>query len=106
MDQEKYIVERWAGPTSPDADELRQIMIDQGYRVFEWTDSPGISYPLHHHDNDQSHWILSGTLELDVEGFGTVRLDAGDRDFMSAKTYHSARVIGDEPVVYLIGEGD
>ena len=28
----------------------------------------------------------------------------GDRDFMPAGTYHSARVAGDEPVMYLVGE--
>lgn len=31
-------------------------------------------------------------------------LEAGDRDFMPAETYHSARVIGDEAVLYLVGE--
>jgi hypothetical protein len=43
-------------------------------------------------------------LELQVEGVGAVTLNPGDRDFMPAGTYHSARVIGNQPVVYLIGE--
>ncbi len=54
--------------------------------------------------DDQSHWIVSGQFELTIENFGTVLLEAGDRDFMPAETYHSARVIGEEPVIYLIGE--
>jgi len=56
------------------------------------------------HADDQSHWVVSGRLELMVEGYGTFVLEAGDRDFMPAGTYHSARVLGDEPVLYLIGE--
>jgi quercetin dioxygenase-like cupin family protein len=48
--------------------------------------------------------VISGTLELTVEKFGTFILEKGDRDLMPAGTYHSARVIGDEPVIYLIGE--
>jgi len=50
----------------------------------------------------QSHWIISGELELQV-GQETYRLRAGDRDFLPANTIHSAFVPGDEAVVYLIG---
>jgi mannose-6-phosphate isomerase-like protein (cupin superfamily) len=78
-------------------------MENDGFSVYEWSDSPGATYSTHMHDNDQSHWIVSGTLELDVAGYGIVQLSPGDRDFMPAGTDHAARVIGDEPVVYLIG---
>jgi quercetin dioxygenase-like cupin family protein len=60
-------------------------------------------YGNHIHDEDQTHWILSGSLELTVERVGTFELNPGDRDFMPARTYHTARVIGDEPVMYLVG---
>lgn len=78
-------------------------MESEGYRVFQWSDPPGATYSRHAHGNDQSHWIVAGTLELDVAGCGIVRLSRGDRDFMPANTEHAAAVIGDEPVVYLIG---
>ena len=55
------------------------------------------------HDEEQAHWILSGTLEITVERVGTFELKAGDRDFMPARAYHSARVVGEEPVMYLVG---
>ena len=42
--------------------------------------------------------------QLTIERDGTVVLKAGDRDFMPAGTYHSARVVSEEPVVYLVGE--
>lgn len=98
-----YRIERWNRPETPVADELMKRMSDEGYNVFQWTDAPGAVYTEHDHGDDQSHWIISGTLELNVRGHGAVVLKTGDRDFMPAGTVHSARVIGDEEVVYLIG---
>lgn len=79
-------------------------MESEGYSVYQWSDRAGAIYSEHSHSNDQSHWVISGSLELTVKYIGTFILNAGDRDFMPANTYHSARVIGDESVVYLIGE--
>lgn len=95
-------VERWAGGGSPQAADLRQRLQAEGYSVFQWSDAPGTKYGPHCHPEDQSHWIVSGELELRVEG-ETYNLRAGDRDFLPANTIHSAFVPGDEPVVYLIG---
>ncbi|MEZ5427154.1 MAG: cupin domain-containing protein [Pyrinomonadaceae bacterium] len=100
----EYRVKRWSEIYEPNAAMLRYILANEGYRVFQWCDQPDRSYAQHSHAEDQSHWIISGSLELTVENFGTVVLEAGDRDFMPAGTYHSARVIGEEPVIYLIGE--
>ena len=98
-----YKVEKWKDDNAPDPATLRRILISEGYSVFQWTDEPGAVYGVHSHGNDQSHWIISGTLELNVEGAGKFLLMAGDRDFMPAGTDHSAKVVGNEPVVYLIG---
>ena len=99
----KYKVERWNHESPPDAAELRSRMESEGFSVLEWTDQPGAIYPDHTHSDYQSHWILTGTLVLLVEGRGEVTLNAGDRDFMPAGTRHSATVSGGEPVHYLIG---
>lgn len=99
----EYRVERWQQLYAPNSAELRHSMSVEGYQVFQWCDQPGAEYGSHKHDEDQSHWIISGSLELSVERVGVFVLAAGDRDFMPAGTYHSARVIGDEPVMYLIG---
>jgi mannose-6-phosphate isomerase-like protein (cupin superfamily) len=99
-----YQVERWREMHKPNVAMLRQIMAAEGFRVYQWCDQPNMMYGMHMHAEDQSHWIISGSLELRVLGSGTSILEAGDRDFMPAGTYHSARVIGEEPVVYLIGE--
>lgn len=99
-----YQVKKWNQNSTPDAEKLCLQMEEEGFRVFQWSDSAGRTYGKHMHGGDQSHWIISGKLELAVEGFGKVLLEAGDRDFIPANTVHSARVIGDEAVVYLIGE--
>ena len=99
----EYSVERWEKSGHPEPLGLRKIMTDQGYDVFEWTDSPGTVYEMHSHSDEQSHWIISGRLELTVDSIGTFVLAAGDRDFMPTETRHSARVLGSEKVRYLIG---
>jgi quercetin dioxygenase-like cupin family protein len=104
MGSSQYRLEKWQGAQAPDVTTIQQAMIDEGYRVYQWTDHPGANYGSHSHDNYQSRWIVSGTLELNVDGFGRLTLGAGDRDFMPAGTHHSARVVGDEPVTCLIGE--
>ena len=98
-----YRIEEWRDDREPGAEELREVLEADGYMVFQWSDQPGAEYPEHSHGEDQSHCVVSGELELVVERFGKVTLGPGDRDFMPAGTVHSAKVIGDEPVVYLIG---
>jgi quercetin dioxygenase-like cupin family protein len=99
-----YQVIRWEKSEKPNSAQLRQQMESEGYSVYQWSDRTDAVYSEHFHGNDQSHWIISGSLELTVKDYGVFVLNAGDRDIMPANTNHSARVIGDEPVVYLIGE--
>ena len=95
-------VEQWSESTPPDAVDLRRRLLSEGYSVFQWSDAPGTTYAPHSHSEDQSHWILTGQLELRV-GNETYTLRAGDRDYLAANTIHSAFVSGDESVTYLIG---
>lgn len=97
-----FSVKRWSGSELPEARELRRKLESEGYCVFEWSDAPGTAYQPHSHNDDQSHWIISGALQLTVAG-ETYTLEAGDRDFLPAQTTHAAFVPGDEPVRYLIG---
>lgn len=99
-----YRVEKWKETFAPDPAMLRDILESEGYNVHHWSDQAGTVYMNHMHREDQSHWVISGRLELSIQNVGTFVLEAGDRDMMPAGTYHSARVIGDEAVVYLIGE--
>lgn len=94
-------VQRWTEKVAPDERALRATLEAEGYSVYAWTDGPGAAYPPHTHGDDQSHWVLRGSLALTVGGQEYV-LGPGDRDWLLAGTLHSARVVGDQPVTYLI----
>jgi quercetin dioxygenase-like cupin family protein len=95
-------IQRWNESERPNLASLIERLQREGYSVFQWSDEPGAVYGPHSHPEDQSHWIISGALELTVDG-ESYTLRAGDRDFLPANTMHSAFVPGDEPVRYLIG---
>lgn len=99
-----YRVDRWNRPQAPNPAMLRNTLAVEGFTVFQWADPPGTVYGMHRHESAQSHWIVSGSLEITVEGRGVFVLGPGDRDMMLAGTYHSARALGDEMVIYLVGE--
>lgn len=101
---ERYRIEKWREVYPPNPAMLRLRLEAENYRVFQWSDRPGMTYGSHKHSEDQSHWIISGELEITVERAAPQVLKAGDRDFMPAETYHKARVLGESPVLYLIGE--
>lgn len=53
---------------------------------------------------DQRYWIISGASEMSAEIIGTHISEAGNRDFLCADAYHSARVVSEEAIVYLVGK--
>ncbi len=96
-------IKRWREIFEPNAAMLRFELAGEGYRVFQWSGLPDTIQVLHRHGEDQSHWVISGSLEITIKDESYV-LEAGDRDFMPAEIWHSTRVIGEETVVYLVGE--
>ena len=100
---DEYSVVRWSSKGQPESRHLLEILISEGYDPFEWSDNAGTIYEMHSHLEDQSHWIISGSLELTIDTGDKFILEPGDRDFMPAGTRHSARVIGNSAVRYLIG---
>jgi mannose-6-phosphate isomerase-like protein (cupin superfamily) len=95
-------IERWSRAEAPTEAALRDALSAEGYAVRAATDAPGTTYPPHTHDDDQSHWIVSGELAL-VVGNEEYVLGPGDRDWLSARTMHAAHVVGPKPVTYLVG---
>jgi quercetin dioxygenase-like cupin family protein len=100
----EYRVKKWDSDEPPDESSLKERMESEGFSVYRWSDAPGAVYPTHSHGNNQSHWIIKGSIEFVINGDETFTLEAGDRDFMPAGTDHSARVVSEAPAVYLIGE--
>ena len=98
-------VNRWNEPNLPNPAMLRFWLSNEGYAVYQWCDMPNAIRPMHKHDKDQSHWIVSGSLEVRLSTTGEIyTLETGDRDFIPANTFYSLRVIGEDSVMFLVGE--
>ena len=96
--------EKWKEVYAPNPAMLRHSLVSEGYKVLQWCDQPGKIIAKHKYHVEKSFWVISGQLEITVEDAGVFILEAGDRNFIPAETYHSARVLSSEPVIYLVGE--
>ena len=100
---DNFRIERWVDRNVPNPAMLRLRMEHSGYRATQWCDQPGAFYGMRKYAETRSHWIVSGRLEITILS-NIYLLEPGDRGYLPAETYHSARVVGDDPVVYLLGE--
>ncbi|QGZ38244.1 quercetin dioxygenase-like cupin family protein [Pseudoduganella flava] len=55
--------------------------------------APGASFPKHSHPGVEIAYVLSGTIEYELEG-KTVRLQAGESLYIPAGAVHSAKNVG------------
>jgi hypothetical protein len=99
-----YSVERWQEVYPPNPAMLRLQMVNAGYTVFQWSEAPNQLVGSHKHSVRTSRWVISGNLEVVVERIGRYVLGPGDRDEMPPEIYHTSRVLGGAPVIYLLGE--
>lgn len=56
---------------------------------------PGASFPMHSHPGVEIAYVLSGSIEYELEG-KTIRLQAGESLFIPAGAKHSAKNVGTE----------
>ena len=77
-------------------------ILEEGYRPVPWTDRPGVSYEPHRHEDDETLYIVSGSMDFtDLETGKTHELQSGDKLFLPANTLHSART--QKGVSYIMG---
>jgi quercetin dioxygenase-like cupin family protein len=71
--------------------------------------APSASFPAHRHPGEEIIYVLTGTLEYEVEGQPPFTLEAGEVLFVPAGTFHSARNVGDtqasELATYVLEKG-
>lgn len=92
----------WPGG-AVDAADLRHALERDGCgSVFEWSDPAGAEYEPHHHDHDESIWVVRGAMTFTVLDRAW-HLDAGDRLMLPRGTVHAARA-GTQGSTYLVGE--
>jgi quercetin dioxygenase-like cupin family protein len=79
---------------------MRRKLEDRGYVVHKYIYPPGTYFPEHDHGVDKIDGVLSGLFRMSMNG-GSVVLEAGDLLVVPKHAFHSAEVVGDEPVVSL-----
>ena len=79
---------------------LRAKLEGLGYTVSCYLYHPGTSFPDHTHGMDKIDAVLSGTLRI-TTAEGAVDLGPGDSVYVPAGAVHSAKVIGNTPVLSL-----
>ena len=104
MNKTEFRVVRWQNGYAPNPAMLRLLMEREGFMVVQFGGRPEAVFSRHKNFEDQSTWIVSGALEVTVDGIGTYVLEPGDRDFLPAEIYHTARVVSEEAIVYLVGK--
>jgi quercetin dioxygenase-like cupin family protein len=92
----------WKGDGDPGESTLRRWLEDEGFEVHAWSDPADRIYGEHHHDCDESLWVVRGSMVFSVKG-RDYRLGPGDRLQLPAHVAHRA-VAGPEGATYLIGQ--
>ena len=79
---------------------LKQGLRDEGYNIYVYSYPGGMCFPVHQHDHETIHVVLSGSLKVTIDGQDHF-LVPGERFPIPAHTLHSAEILGDMPVVCL-----
>ena len=97
-------VVRWTQMDLPALDALRHELGNEGYRVSEWTDTPGTVYPVHIPNESEVRWVVRGQLRVGLpEQNQEIILEPGDRLELEPNEAYWADVDANKPVMYLIG---
>lgn len=99
-------ISRWDEPFAPKPAYIRQRLFTDGFDVQQWGGHEGGIIARHKFHRHRIYWVVQGEMEFSVDGIGDFVLGAGDRSLVPAETYHSARFISEETVLYLIGDKD
>lgn len=84
-------------------DEYIKELEEEGYSVFEWSDSPGAYYPPHSHKHNECICVVRGKTTFTVD-HKEYALEKGKKLYLPAHTVHESRNKYNETVTYLIGE--
>ena len=70
---------------------------------------PGVKFPRHSHPGEEIIYVLSGSLEYQIEGKPPMILKAGDVLFIPARAIHTAKNVGRGPgaelATYVVEKG-
>ena len=78
--------------------DLKKQLKQEGYNIYVYSYPGGMCFPVHSHNHDTIHVVLSGTLRVHMDDTDHY-LKPGERFVIPANVPHSAEVIGESPVV-------
>jgi quercetin dioxygenase-like cupin family protein len=82
---------------TPEGAERRVLSHGAGLMLVEFTFKAGIVAPMHSHPHEQVGYVVSGALELTMEGYGAQRLGPGASYYVPPGTMHGVTIL--EPTV-------
>lgn len=89
---------RWQEVISPQEQELRRRMQQDGLSPYAWSNGPGESYAVHSHHYEKVLYCVRGSIRFvlpdhrDVGSNGAVDLNPGDCLVLPSRVRHSALV--------------
>lgn len=84
-------------------DEARSVFVAEGYTdIDEWHDNASVMYPVHEHDGDTAHIVVSGSIFITINA-EEKEYRSGDRFDIPAHVLHGVRM-GSAGCTYIFGE--
>ena len=73
---------------TPEGAQRRLLSYGGGMMLVQFTFEAGISAPIHSHPHEQVGYVVSGEIELIMEGFERTRLTAGGSYYVAPNVRH------------------
>ena len=74
--------------TTPEGAQRRILSYGGGMMLVEFTFESGMSAPIHSHANEQVGYVVSGEIDLIMDGFERTRLTAGGSYYVAPNVQH------------------
>lgn len=85
--------------TTPEGAERRVLSFGGGMMLVQFTFAAGITAPIHSHPHEQIGYVVSGEIDLIMDGMETVRLRAGSSYYVRPNIRHG--IVTHSPTVLL-----
>jgi quercetin dioxygenase-like cupin family protein len=85
--------------STPEGGERRVLSYGGGLMLVQFTFDAGVQAAMHSHPHEQVGYVVSGSIDLIMEGQVTVRLTAGGSYYVAPNVQHG--IVTHEPTVLL-----
>ena len=74
--------------TTPEGAQRRILSYGGSMMLVEFTFEAGVSTPIHSHPNEQAGYVVSGEIDLIMDGYKRTRLSAGGSYYVAPNVRH------------------